>query len=110
EDDRDFVADRLQVTIEAVVRSIQLAVIEPAEERRLAFVEHLAEGLRPGERLARELGPEAFEIALGLRNHLAVGLHAVDRRLSYERRRRRKDALFLQHRFNVGRRHALLRE
>src|SRR4051794_17049456 len=93
--------------VEAVVRGVQLAVMEPAKERRLRFVEHLGEGLRPGKRLAPEARPEAFEIALGLRDELAIGLHAGEVRLLDERWRGRKDPLLLQHRFNGrARRHA----
>jgi hypothetical protein len=64
EDDRDLFGLGLEVPVEAVVRGVKLAVVEPAEERRLALVEDLAEGLGPQQRLAREAPPEAFQVAL----------------------------------------------
>jgi hypothetical protein len=100
EDDRDLVALRLQMPVETVVRGVQLAIVEPAEERRLRLIEHFAEGLRPVQRLAREACPEAFEVALGFGDELAIGLHAGDVRLLHKRGRRRENAVFLQYRFN----------
>jgi hypothetical protein len=58
---------------------------------------------RPEKRLAREARPEAFEVALGLGDELAVGLHAGNVRLLDERRRRREDALFVQYGFDIRR-------
>ena len=42
EDDGGLVGLRLQVPVEAVVGGVQLAVVEPAEERRLRLVQRLA--------------------------------------------------------------------
>ena len=42
ENDRGLVGLRLQVPVEAVVGRVQLAVLEPLEERRVRLVEHLA--------------------------------------------------------------------
>jgi hypothetical protein len=42
------------VTVEAVVRRVELAVVEPRAERRVALVEHLGERLVPAQVLARE--------------------------------------------------------
>ena len=42
EDDRDLVGLRREVPVEAVVRRVQLAVVEPLEERRVRLVERLA--------------------------------------------------------------------
>ena len=42
EDDGDLVRLGLQVPVEAVVGDVQLAVLEPLEERRIGLVQHLA--------------------------------------------------------------------
>ena len=64
EDDRDLfgVAVR-EVAVEAVVRDVELAVVEPLVERRVRLVERLRERLVPQQLVARELRPEAGEIA-----------------------------------------------
>ena len=100
EDDRGLVGLRLQVPVEAVVGGVQLAVVEPPVERRLRFVERLGEGLLPGEIFPREPRPEAFEVALGLVAQGLIRRHARDVRLLDEIRRRRKQAVFLEHRFD----------
>src|SRR5678815_5744278 len=86
-----------------VMGGVQLAVVEPAEERRLRFIEGLGERLRPEQVLARKSRPGPFEIALRLGDELAVGVHAGNVGLLDERRCRRKNAFFLQDRFNVRR-------
>src|SRR5690606_28771077 len=100
EDDRRLVAPRPEVAIQAVVRSVQLPIVEPAEEGRVGFVQHLGEGLRPVERLARKARPEPFEVALGLRHELAVGLHAGDVGVPDEILGGRKDPVLLQDRYD----------
>ncbi len=107
EDDRDLVGLRRQVPVEAVVRGVQLAVVEPLEERRVGFVERLRERLVPQHVLARMPRPEALEVALGFRAHRLVGGHAGDVRLLDEGLGRRKYAVFLQDRFDTGRHGAL---
>ena len=47
EDDRNLVGLGLEVTVEAVVGSVQFAVVEPLVERRVRLVERLGERLRP---------------------------------------------------------------
>jgi lipoate-protein ligase B len=79
---------------ELLGREIELSAVEDR------IIEHFAEGLRPVQRLAREPCPETFEVALGFRDQLAIGLHAGDVRLLHKRGRRRENAVFLQHRFN----------
>ncbi|MDR9063286.1 hypothetical protein FEP47_02522 [Burkholderia multivorans] len=67
EDYRDALAVAgFDVAVEAVVRRIQFAVVEPLVERRIGLVEHLRKRLVPREALAREARPEPFVIALGL--------------------------------------------
>jgi len=57
--DRDAVAVAGQhVAVEAVVRDVQLAVVEPLGERRFAPVECAGEGAVPVEELTRLIGPE----------------------------------------------------
>ncbi len=101
ENDRDLVGLRLQVPVEAVVGSVQLAVVEPAEERRFRLVERLREGLGPEQRLARKPRPEALEVFLGLADELAVSLHAGDVGLLDEVGLRWKDAFLDEHRLDV---------
>ena len=80
EDDRVALAVAgFDVTVDAVVRRVELAVFEPRVERRVRFVEHLREGLVPAERLAGEARPEAFVIALGFGGQRPVRVHAGDR-------------------------------
>src|SRR5262249_34227927 len=88
---------RLEMAIEAVVRSVDLAVVEPAEERRLGLVQRPGERLVPGEVLAGEPRPEALEVALGLVAQRLVGGHARDVRLLDELRGRRKEPILLEH-------------
>ncbi len=57
EDDRDLVGLRLEVPVEAVVGGVQLAVVEPLEERRVGLVEHFREWLVPEQVLARHAAP-----------------------------------------------------
>ncbi len=93
------------VTVEAVVRRVELAVVEPRAERRVALVEHLGERLVPAQVLARETRPEALVVLLGLGDERTVGRHAGNGRRLLERRGRRKLTGFVKNRFN--RRHRL---
>ncbi|VWB47480.1 hypothetical protein BME24068_02149 [Burkholderia metallica] len=90
------------VTVEAVVRRIQLAVVEPLVERRVRLVEHLRERLVPREALAREARPEAFVIVLGLGGERTIGRHAGNGRRLFERRGRRELTGFVKNRFDLG--------
>ena len=77
EDERHLVAEAgLDVPVEAVVRGVQGAVVEPVEERRLARVEHVLERRAPAEQLARQPRPVGLVVALGLVAQRAVGRHA----------------------------------
>jgi hypothetical protein len=79
EDQRDLVAEAgLDLAVEAVVRRVQGAVLEPLEERRLAVVEHLRERRLPAQQLAREAGPVAFVVGFSLGRQFPVGLHTGD--------------------------------
>src|SRR4030095_3055261 len=100
EDDRDLVRLRREMPVETVVRRVELAVVEPLVERRPRFVERLGEGLLPQKFGARVLGPETLEVALGLRTHRAVSLHAGDVGLADELRGRRKNPDFGRYRFD----------
>jgi hypothetical protein len=57
---------RLDLAVQAVVRDVQRAVLEPLEERRVARVEHLRERRLPAQQLARARGPEALVVGVGL--------------------------------------------
>jgi hypothetical protein len=55
EDQRDLVAEAgLDLAVQAVVRRVQGAVLEPLEERRLAVVEHLRERRLPAQEFPRQ--------------------------------------------------------
>ncbi|SAL02393.1 hypothetical protein AWB80_08345 [Caballeronia pedi] len=98
EDDRVFVAAaRFDVTVQTVVRRVQLAVLEPRTERRFRFIQHLGERLVPGKRLACEAGPEAFVIALCFRYQRLVGVHAGDCSIGRRLLRWREQARFALH-------------
>ncbi|SAK68240.1 hypothetical protein AWB80_03378 [Caballeronia pedi] len=101
EDDRVVVAAaRFDMTVETVVRRVQLAVLEPRVERRLRFIQHLGERLVPGKRLAREAGPEAFVITLCFRYKRLVGVHAGDCRTRARLGGRREHTFFMKNRFD----------
>src|SRR6185436_20142997 len=97
---------RLEVPVQAVVGGVQLAVVEPAEERRLGFVQCLGERLGPEQRLARQARPEALEVFFRLGAQVAVRLHARNVRLLDELRARREDPLLLEHCFDIAGCHA----
>ncbi len=79
EDDGGLVAQALfDVAVQAVVGDVELAVLEPLEERRVALVEHLGERLLPADELAGLAGPEALVVGLGLGAQLVVRLDAGD--------------------------------
>lgn len=101
EDYRDALAIAgFDVAVEAVVRRVELAVVEPLVERRIGLVEHAGERLVPAQRFAREARPEAFVIALGFRDERAIGRHAGNGRRLRERLGGRKLAAFVKNRFN----------
>jgi hypothetical protein len=62
EDQRGVRSALREVHVETVVRDVELAVGKPAVIRRGGLVEHLGERLAPVQRLARLVGPEAFEV------------------------------------------------
>ena len=101
EDHRDARAVAgFDVTVEAVVRRVQFAVLEPRVERRVRFVEHLREGFVPSQRFACEPRPEAFVVALRFGDERAVSIHAGHGGARHHLRGRRKHAMFLKNRFN----------
>src|SRR3546814_7952905 len=53
------------VTIEAVVRDVQLTVGEPGRERRVRPIQHLSERRVPVQQLARLVGPEPLPVGGG---------------------------------------------
>jgi hypothetical protein len=52
----------LDVAVQAVVRHVERAVLEPLEERGAFAVQHLGEGRLPADDLARQAGPVAFVV------------------------------------------------
>jgi hypothetical protein len=76
EDDRGLLGVAVrEIAIEAVVRNVELAVVEPLVERCVAFVERSRERFVPRERLTGEVRPESLEVPLCLRvQRLAIGL------------------------------------
>src|SRR5450830_383566 len=65
-----------QVNVEAVVGNVELAILEPFIEWRIALIECLREGLVPMQIGARQSGPEAFIVSLGFGAQRMVGFHA----------------------------------
>ncbi|XQU70162.1 hypothetical protein OJJOAM_002893 [Cupriavidus sp. H18C1] len=103
EHDRDLVGVAvLEIALQAVVRGVQLAVLEPLVERRVALVQHLGEGLGPDQLLAGMARPEAFVVALGLFAQRAVGVHAGNGCALGERFGWGEYAMLLHHRFDGG--------
>ncbi|MDR9117426.1 hypothetical protein FEP32_03323 [Burkholderia multivorans] len=103
EDYRDALAVAgFDVAVEAVVRRIQFAVVEPLVERRIGLVEHLRKRLVPREALAREARPEPFVIALGLGGQCAIGFHAGNGRAIARVGRRFEDSTFVKDRDEGG--------
>jgi hypothetical protein len=77
EDQRDLVAEALvDLTIETVVRNVQLAIGKPLEERCIALVENLGEGRLPIDQLLRPLAPETFVILICFGAEGLVRFHA----------------------------------
>ncbi|MCY1293976.1 hypothetical protein D9M70_432540 [compost metagenome] len=105
EHDRDLVGVAVfKVAVQAVVGGIELAVLEPLVERRIALVQHLGEGLVPVQQLTCVARPEAFVVAFGFLAQRAVGVHAGNRGLAGERLGRVEHAVLLHHRFDGGHR------
>jgi hypothetical protein len=96
ENDGRLVRLRFEVSVEAVVRRVEGAVVKPFEEGRLRFVDHRVERLLPDDFLAREPAPESVEVLFGLGAEPAIRVHAGNVRLLHSFGRRRKDAVFLQ--------------
>jgi len=100
EDQRGLVAARGQMPVDAVVRNVELAVIEPFVERRLALVERAREWLVPSDFRARKPRPVALVVGFGLLAQRPIALHAGDVGLRDESVGRRKYAGFGQDRLN----------
>ena len=66
------------MAVQAVVGDVQRAVLEPLVERGLAVVQHRAEGLLPGDQLARQATPEGLVVGVGLGDQAVVGRLAGD--------------------------------
>lgn len=100
-DERALVAARGEVPVEAVLRQVELAVGEPAHERRLGLVEHLRERLDPVE-AARLFGPERLGVLGGAAVHRLVFGERLDLGARGEVGGRRKDSRFGEERLDVG--------
>ena len=98
EDDRGLVAEPvLDVAVEAVVRGVQRAVLEPLEERRLVVVEDALERRSPRDQLARQAPPVALVVARGLVAEGLVGGHPRDPGVLHGLGGRRVDVLLCAH-------------
>ena len=97
ENDGGLVALRLQVPVEAVVGSVELAIMEPLEERRVRFVENLGKGFVPERVFPRKPAPESLEVPVGLVAQRLVGRGTGHVRLLDEFRGRREQPVLLEH-------------
>ncbi len=88
------------MTVEAVIGNVELAVLEPLVERCVRFVEHLGERCLPGELLAREPRPEPFVVVLGRGDQFEIRIHTGDRGLGGQFGRRRENTVLLKNRFD----------
>ncbi len=99
EDHRDMLAvTGFDVAVEAVVGSVEGAVVEPFIERRARFIENRRKRLFPLERLARETAPEPGVVTFSLGDQRAVGVHAGDRGVSRHTGVRKEGLRLLQNR------------
>ena len=79
---------QLQVAVQAVVRNVELPVLEPAVERRMILVQRPGERLVPADAIACVPSPEAFIVCLCGRAEGLIGRHARNVRLIHELGRR----------------------
>ena len=63
------------LTIQTVVRNIQLAVGKPLEERGVGLVQHLGKRFLPGDQVTGTLGPETFIIGLRFCAQRPIAIH-----------------------------------
>ena len=102
ENDGDLLRRGLEMTIKAVVRSVQLTVVKPFKERRLGLVQGLGEGLAPQQVLPGKTRPETLKVALSLVAQRLVGRHARNVCIFYKLGRRWENPRFAQNRFNAA--------
>ena len=77
-DDGRFIFALLQVAVDTLLRDIEFATYEPFVKGGFALIENLSVRLYPVDLFLGEFIPKAFEIALGLLDHLPILLHRVD--------------------------------
>jgi hypothetical protein len=95
ENQRGFVGLGLKMAVETVEGSVELAIVEPAVERRIAAVEYEGEGFVPEHMLAGKARPERGGVAFGLGAHRVIGFHAGDIGLFDEIGTRREQPVFM---------------
>ena len=98
--DCEFVAQaRFNVTVQTVVRGVQLAVGKPLEERRIRFIKHLRERLLPAYMLACQTRPVPGVIVGCFSTQCVVSVHAGNRCLLDElgRRLKKRNGFILGH-------------
>ncbi len=102
EDDRHLLRVAVgEVAVEAVVRDVELAVVEPLEEGRVRLVERPRERLVPQDLVPRELRPEAGEVLRRAGVH-RLEVRLLDIRLRDEFARRLEDPAFVRYRLDRG--------
>ena len=76
-DDGGLVFDRrAHVPVQAIGAGVEMAVVEPAVKRRVGFVQGAGERFVPDQVVARQGGPETFQVGLGACAHGEVAVHA----------------------------------
>ncbi len=70
----NLVADGVEMTVEAVVRNVELAVTEPLEERGIRVIQNDRRLLEPRDAVERLFLPEAQVVGISLLVHVGFGI------------------------------------
>jgi len=91
----------LQIDVEAVIRNVQLTVVEPFIKWRFGLVQGFGKRLLPGKILTCKFCPETFIVRCGCCTHCVIGFDSGNGCCLRERGRCRKYTAFLFQAFNV---------
>ncbi len=91
---------RAHVPVQAIGAGVEMAVVKPAVKRGIGFVQGAGERLVPDQVVARQGGPETFQISLGAGAHGVVAVHAGNPGGGHHGRPGMEDPVLDQNRFN----------